>query len=315
MITYDDVRIASLIAAERYGPGVAIQRETTSNNAIVRLRLPDAAQSEKVIKFAPTIDSAPVRKEVMLIGILRERGIPVPVVEHVETDAAHMGRPFFIMESAGNETLLDRAGRSDEETARLFTEMGQVFARIHDLHFAEAGDITTEGIVPRDATDFLNGLYRFCEVLIEEGLLDGAEAAQFRALKIPETNGSSLCHSDFHTVQCVVAGDRISAVVDWEAAWSGNAAIDVALTHAYLDYTCPAPLRRCFFAGYGSLRELPPDYDTAYIPVRMAQVLGVLRAWHGQGPEVWEHVRKAGRLRRMLELYRAYASRVEGAEG
>ena len=243
----------------------------------------------------------------MLIEMLRERNIPVPVVEHVETDAAHAGRPFFIMQSAGEETLLDRAGRGDETTSRMFTEMGEVFARVHGLRFAESGDIRPEGIVPRDATEFLDGLYRFSDVLVDEMLIDGPEAALFRELKVPETSGTSLCHSDFHTVQCVVNGDRIAAIVDWEAAWAGNPAIDVALTHAYLDYTCPAELRRRFFAGYTSLRALPPDYDTAYIPVRMAQVLGVMRAWNGQGPEVWQHVKKAGRVRRMLELYRTYA--------
>ena len=306
MITPEDLQIARLVAGERYGPDVVIERGPASNNALVRLRLPDSG-AVKILKLAPTIDSAPVRKEVMLIELLRERNIPVPVVEHVETDAAHAGRPFFIMQSAGEETLLDRAGRSDETSARLFTEMGEVFARVHGLRFTEAGDIRPEGIVPRDATEFLDGLYRFSDRLVDEMLMDDAEAALFRELKVPETQGTSLCHSDFHTVQCVVNGNRIAAIVDWEAAWSGNSAIDVALTHAYLDYTCPAELRRCFFAGYTSVRGLPPDYDSAYIPVRMAQVLGVLRAWCEQGPEVWEHLRKAGRVRRMLELYRTYA--------
>jgi Ser/Thr protein kinase RdoA (MazF antagonist) len=98
---------------------------------------------------------------------------------------------------------------------------------------------------------------------------------------------------------------RIAAIVDWEAAWAGNPAIDCAVTQAYLEYYAPAALVRAWLAGYSEQRALPPDYARAYLPVRMVQVIGVLRAWRTHG--VWSAAVDSGRVPRALELFRAYA--------
>ena len=111
--------------------------------------------------------------------------------------------------------------------------------------------------------------------------------------------------------------------MDWEAAWAGNAAIDLAFTHAYLDFYCvsqtgdgvgrAAQLSRCFFDGYTALRPLPADYATAYLPVRMAHALGVLRAWHAWGPAAWRNAVERQRVARVLELFRVYARKAGAA--
>ena len=76
-------------------------------------------------------------------------------------------------------------------------------------------------------------------------------------------------HGDFHAVQCVVHDGHISAVVDWESAWSGNSAIDFAVTQVYLESYCPGDLLAAFVTGYLSQRTLPAGYQRDYLPVRM----------------------------------------------
>ena len=56
----------------------------------------------------------------------------------------------------------------------------------------------------------------------------------------------------------------------------------------------------------GIARDLSPaDYARAYLPVRMAQLMGVLRAWREHG--AWHGAVAAGRVQRALDLYRLYA--------
>jgi Ser/Thr protein kinase RdoA (MazF antagonist) len=132
--------------------------------------------------------------------------------------------------------------------------------------------------------------------------LIGAEASsRFQTMPVPDLGGVALCHGDFHAVQCVERDGRLSAVVDWESAWAGNADIDLAVAHAYLDCYCPADLARAFFAGYAAVRLVPAGYEAASLPVRMAQALALMHVWHGRGREV--------NVRRAAGLFRAYSQR------
>jgi aminoglycoside phosphotransferase (APT) family kinase protein len=112
----------------------------------------------------------------------------------------------------------------------------------------------------------------------------------------------SLCHGDFHPAHCIVGDARISAVVDWEKAWAGNSTIDLAMTHAYLDFYCLEEATARFLAGYAGSHSVPDGYEKAYLPVRMAQALGMVRAWDKQ--------HRPGTLRRTVELYHSYLEKL-----
>jgi aminoglycoside phosphotransferase (APT) family kinase protein len=266
------------------------------NHAVFRLRF---AEGCKILKLTKGPESASIRKELMLIGLLARHGIPVPVIEHADDGGKLVGRPFFIMESAGHRTVADWAGQPDELGRGLFAEMGSVLARIHGITFPASGDIRHDGIVPRDVQAVIRRLYDLADWGVAQRLLDASDAARFKSLAMPPAHGVALCHSDFHAVQCVVRDGRIVAVVDWESAWAGNPLIDFAIVHAYLDSYASRELIGCFFDGYAALRPLPADYERTYLPVRMAHALGLLRVWYGQG-------RQAG-VRRAVELFRAYS--------
>ena len=299
-----DGDLARRIAVQCYGAEPRVEPLSRLNNLVFRLHFPGAV---KVLKVALGAGATTIAKELMLIRLLARHGVPVPVVEHDDARGERAGRAFFVMASAGERSVADWVPAGGEAARALFTEMGGVLARIHGVTFPASGDITPAGIVERDSRRLLAGVYAIAEAAVGDGLLDREEAAVFRSLAMPVPEGTSLCHADFHAVQCVVREERIAAVVDWESAWAGNPAIDFAITQAYLEFYCPPALVECFAAGYTQARALPDDYADAYRPVRMAQALGLLRVWRQQG--------RTQNVRRAVELFRAYVRREERRRG
>lgn len=302
-ISVSDSHLAAIIAVRCYGARPRVEPLSRFKNSVFRLRFADGS---KILKLAGDPAKGGVRKELMLIELVGRHGIPAPVIEHEDADGRLVGIPFFIMDSAGDQTAADWIGRPGDDPRRLFAEMGSVLARIHGIAFERSGDIRHDGIVPSDPRELLDELYRLTDWLVEERLLECDEAALFKSLPMPQTDGVQLCHSDFHAVQCIVHDGRIAAVVDWESAWAGNPAVDFAITHAYLDFYCPPELIRHFVAGYTAIRALPEDYRGAYLPVRMATSLGLLRAWQGRGRRAWQYAVEQQKVGRAIELYRAY---------
>jgi aminoglycoside phosphotransferase (APT) family kinase protein len=318
VLRHDDLERARAVVHAHY-PGAEAKLEPIagSKHALLRIALPDGA---RILKLAAAGGDDAIRKEHALIARLAGGAVPVPAIEHADVEGRRVGRAYLLMASAGERTVLDWAREPGPLPRLLFTEMGTVLARIHEVALPAPGDIRHDGIVPADARALLASLSDWAAWLVGQGLLGGDDAELLATLPIPATDGTALCHGDFHAVQCVVGEGRIAAVVDWEAAWSGNPWVDLAFAHAYLDFYCVSQqgnalvraleLQRCFFDGYGARRPLPPDYQWEYLPVRMAHALGVLRAWHGWGPRAWQAALAQGRVAQVLALYRAYGRRV-----
>lgn len=306
MTTQKELELAHRIVSACYRAEAAIEPLARFNNPVFRANLPDGA---KILKIGKTLDGDSVRKETMIIERLARHGIPVPDVEHVDQAGALVGRPFFVMRSAGDQTVAELLGPSDIARS-LLNQMGNALARIHSVPGDEFADLPADRISAAGVAKYLETLAETADALAQQSLLDHDEVAQFRALAMPVSEGDSLCHSDFHAVQCIVRDGRLSAVVDWESAWIGNPAIDLAISHAYLDFYCPQPLTREFLAGYLSVRPIPEDYRDGYLPARMAQVLGMMRAWFTRGAEVWQSAVAQQKVARALRLFRVYLARL-----
>jgi len=302
MIGEGDLALARAIGRACYGTEPRVEPVGPSNNALVRLYL---ASGIKVLKLARPGEPGAVGKELRLIALLRENELPAPVVEHADAVGEAHGRAFFVMTQSGERTVYDLLGGSGDTASRLLREMGTLQARFHAICLPSAGTILSDRIEPSDPEPLLASLRDVAGALAEEGLLTVEEHAGFRALRLPPHDGRSLCHGDFHAVQCVVRMGRIAALIDWEAAWAGNSAIDCAVTQAYLESYASEALVRAWLEGYTAVRPLPADYARAYLPVRMAQLMGVLRAWREHG--AWHGAVAAGRVQRTLDLYRLYA--------
>jgi len=295
-----DTELARRIALGCYGSEPWIEPITRQNHEVYRLHY---ANNAKILKMGRSDDPSSLRKELMVIDLLHQKGLPVPDVEFADPAGTQHGRPYLIMRSAGERRVIDSMNGPDGLARSLFFEMGTVLARVHGVTFDRPGDIRPEGIVPRDAPALRREVHELADWAADRGYIGRDAAARFRALGLPSIEGVALCHGDFHAVQCVEQNGQITAVVDWESAWSGNSEIDLAVTHAYLDFYCRYELIDRFFVGYVSVRPLPDDYDRASVPVRMAQALGMMRVWDRLGLEP--------NLMRTIELYRAYSERAE----
>jgi len=301
-----EIELARRILAACGCEAAAIEPLARFNNPVFRCVLPDGV---RILKVAKSADGIATRKELLLIEHLRRHDIPVPVVDRADADGTLAGRPFMLMRSAGEQTVAELLGPG-AVAHQLLVEMGTILARIHALPTSELALPADDRVSSEGVVRYLETLGATADALAGQRLLQAAEVARFRALAMPPAVGDSLCHSDFHAVQCVVNEGRIAAVVDWESAWIGNPLVDLAISHAYLDYYCPRALVRAFLSGYLSVREIPAEYGHAYLPVRMAQVLGMLRAWYTRGTEVWHAAIAGQKVARAIRLFRLYAERL-----
>jgi Ser/Thr protein kinase RdoA (MazF antagonist) len=290
-----DAKIAREVAS-RFMPGeVSIEPLGGAGSAVYRLR---GAQGAHILKLARTADARALRKEHMVLALLDRYAMPVPRIEHTDLDGAMAGRPFLLLANAGDLRVADYLQVHTAQSLALCREMGELFSRIHTLVMSGSGDLQPEGYVARDPIAYRQRLDAMADQAAAHGLIAVAEADAFKSLPFPTLDGTSLCHGDFHAVQCVVRDGHIGAVVDWESAWSGNAAIDFAVTQVYLESYCPADHLAAFVAGYLSRRALPADYAHDYLPVRMAQALALARVMHQRAMTNY--------AARATELYRAY---------
>ena len=295
-MTTDERELVETIADRYYGAGpAAIEPITNLNHVVYRLRF---AAGDKILKVALGADGTSIRKELWLLDLLRQHSIPVAVVEHADADATVVGRPFFVMAVAGDQTVADWVGKPVPVGRPLFIAMGAVFGRIHKIRVPppDTGPVL---VGPRDIERERAAVLQVAEQLTAQELLTPEEVDEFKGLPLPSLEGEFLCHGDFHAVQCLVHEERIAAVVDWESAWSGNPPVDLAMTNVYMDFYCPVLLSRAFFAGYASVRPMPENYVINLRPVRLAQTLALAGVWLRQ--------ENTTNLQRTLDLYRAYA--------
>jgi len=293
--------LAARIARACYGEDARVEPISEVNNHVYRLRLRGGC---RVLKFAKGDDGAAIRRELTLLAALRECGLPLPHVECEDGEGALLGRPFFIMRSAGEQTVADHLGR--RTASELCTEMGRVLGRIHGVELCPSGTARMEGMAPTiDGREEVAGAYRLAEWAVSAGGLSARDMRRFAALPVPALEGQSLCHGDFHAVQCIVDGGRITAVVDWQSSRRGNPLHDLAVTHTYLDYYAAPECIRSFLDGYAEVAVVPSEYELAYRPVRVVQALALARVFQYQARQAL-----AGRA---MELARRYLREIPPA--
>lgn len=290
------IALAREVARRCYREGTSVEPAGVSNNPTFRLHLSD--NSDRILKFASGTRASSVRKELTLLALLQQHGIPVAKVDRADPEGEQVGIPFWIAYSAGRKTVTSLQQNPDGTLLPLFEAMGYWLAKTHAIAFPKAGEIEGDRLVPRDWEQLLARLHKKADKLAELGLIERDDARLFASLKLPNPQVASLCHGDFHGVQCVVDEGKITAIVDWETAWAGDPGIDLAIAHAYLDCYCPLECTQAFFTGYRAVRSLPDDYGRAYLPARMGHVLGLLTVWSQQG--------LITNVKRSRSLFRAY---------
>lgn len=236
-----------------------------------RLELPP--RRPLVLRFYHGPDAAPKgRREHRVLQLLHATGFPVPIPYLFESDPGLLGAPFLIMQRLEGGPLL-RLG-SFPNALKTFTLAFIPFVRLHTrLHQLNPAAAGIAGLAPAfspngdgAASPLLERMLAAIASRVERGPLPWlAPALQWaRTESVKFCGGApSVLHMDYHPLNVLVAGARISGIIDWVSAESGDRHLDAATTSAIL--SCHAmenpPWLRDNLAG-NSLRRL---YNGLYV--------------------------------------------------
>ncbi|AEE46757.1 phosphotransferase family protein [Cellulomonas fimi] len=180
-------------------------------------------------------------REHRVLTALGPTPVPVPGT-HVLVDdtdgAAGTGTAFFLMDRVDGEALGTRAHNAHRTPAALRTVSLTLAALLAELHLVDA-DAAGLGDLGR-ADGFLDRQVHRWGVQ-----LDGSRSRAVPALddlqdrlreRVPTTWRAAVVHGDYRLDNVLVAGTdepRVTAVLDWEMATLGDAAVDLGMLGLY----------------------------------------------------------------------------------
>ncbi|HKD65574.1 MAG TPA: phosphotransferase [Candidatus Binataceae bacterium] len=221
-------------------------------------------------------------REYNVMQLMRTAGFPVPVPYVFHPDPAPLGAPFLIMERLEGGPLL-RLG-SFPNALKTFTQAFPPFVkhhtRLHRLNPGSTGiDALTPAFSPNGAAagPLLDRMLATITARVERGPLPwlgpALQWALFESTKFRDTVNSVL-HMDYHPLNVLVIGGRITGIIDWVSAEGGDRHLDVATTATILschamehprwlrDNTAGNTLRRIYNGLYLALYHamMPLDF-------------------------------------------------------
>ena len=235
-------------------------------NRNTRLDLDDG---ESVVLRQYEVDAASRICAVEAALLKRLRGVaPVPPLIAADPDGSAAGQPVLLTEFVpGTPLAAALAGPGDH--AGLGRAAGRALAAIGTVSFASGG-FFIDGTLEPSAEELTGGLAEFVDTSLAAGpapdVLSPAELDGLRALAAADepfaaraAGASQLVHSDFNPKNLLVAADgSVSAVLDWEFAFSGSPLHDVG---NMLRFGRPPGFADGFIAGFADGGGvLPPDW-------------------------------------------------------
>lgn len=241
---------------------------------------------------------------------LAAAGFPVATPYLFETDPAPLGAPFMVMDRLAGGPLLQLGSFS--RAVRVFTMAFPAFVRTHvrlhrlDTAGSRLGAIEP-GLRPANVSPRAPLLERVLATIeqrvaegplpwLQEPLMWARERAHRFAVMSP-----SLLHLDYHPLNAMVLGRRVTGIIDWVNAEIGDRHLDVAMTSAilsstamdqpkWLDDNASGRLLRglygaLYFASYHAMAPLDLRRLHYYQAVAAMLRLSTMGMMHRRGPE------------------------------
>ena len=185
--------------------------------------LPDAWGRPLVMRIKSDAERAPeAAREAVIQAWAADQGYPSPRVLHVFGPGELLDRPVQVMERAPGTLLSDAMLQAPWRIRRLVGAFARLHARLHTL---------PTGGFPDDA-DALDQRLRLTRHVVtaldHDGLSRGLARVEAAAAGLRAAPAVG-CHGDFHPLNVLVSGDRMS-VIDWTDAGLGDRHADVART-------------------------------------------------------------------------------------
>ena len=255
-----------------------------------------------ILRMPPAATLSLVREAELTRALFRQ-GIPVPqVLEYDATYQNPLGHPFMIMERLEGVNLLEAAERLNEaEMKKLLREIAAVLRRVHRI----------------DAKDLKVREFPTLQSLLDWGISYLKQFAALSPLKNFEelerwmqenrpgeaTYNKAFIHNDFHALNILVKGDRLSGIIDWNDAIVGEAQADVALFSLLIEAAGYPELAEAFIAAYRQVSGLLLGEIDFYVAILSIQKFIQIPLQERQLKETGqtEKARLMGSLRSRLE--------------
>jgi aminoglycoside phosphotransferase (APT) family kinase protein len=218
--------------------------------------------------------------EVLAMRAASEAGVPVPCVH---AHGVHDDRPALLLDWCAGMMVVEALGRWPERATAIGTASGEVLARIHAVavpaEYRDQSWLRWSGLAPDDP--------------LFQQLIDSARHDR-------------LLHLDFHPLNVLTDGERVTAVLDWANAHAGDPRADVtrAISILRLDAGDLPPearpilrdFERGLRAGYARAAGPPADMPLFHLWAGRAML-------HDLAPRLATNPAQAARIRRWIRLW------------
>ncbi len=178
-------------------------------------------------------------REFQILSLLADTRCVVPRPYRFEPDADALGAPFLLMERVAGGPLL--ATRSFSEAFKNFSLAFFAFVRMQvELHRLDVKSHHLDRIAPafmpegeRADAPLLNRMLRTIAARVEAGPLPQLKPAlDWAVARAPgfTPGAASFLHLDYHPLNTIVKGARLTGVIDWVFADLGDRHLDAAMT-------------------------------------------------------------------------------------
>ena len=175
-----------------------------------------------------------VRREAATHAALVDEGFAAPRIVVAEDDSRPLGRPFIVMERLAGQNMWVKAVRAHGRRGYLLGmphDRATVHARRHAVRAQALHDSARRfGVDPARFT-LAGEVLRLADRIVRSRLsgLDPGMAWLMQN-QPPPAQAEVICHGDFHPLNVMIDGDRVTGVIDWPQAVVAEPAFDVAGT-------------------------------------------------------------------------------------
>jgi aminoglycoside phosphotransferase (APT) family kinase protein len=258
-----------------------------------------------------------VLREAAVHAALVKDGFPAPRVLLHDVELAPLGLPFLIMERLPGETMWSAAAKVGVPAFfAMPRRLAEIHARLHRL----GGEGLRESLrafgVDPAAMSVQADLQRLHHRIEREGLTGLLPGAEWLVANLPApAQAEVICHGDFHPLNLMTDGGRLSGVIDWANAVIGEPAYDIAGLRTialYADPGMPAwargvagVARRLMVGRYMSVYRAAAPLQTRNLPyyeaVRILSALIFAGEQRPQAGNPWNAPRIVALLVRRFE--------------
>jgi hypothetical protein len=208
------------------------------------------------------------------MDLLLSKGLPGLHVHHIDLSRRLCPFDYEILEEARGTSLKAFDGAESRMSCYLAL-LGRTVARLHEIRTRGYGFFDLQPLVVGGGGNgplhglctswreyILKNLEGHVQQCLDIAAVNGAEAARvFEAFSasghVLEDVEPSLLHGDLGSHNVFIAGDQISALIDWEDCLSGDPVFDVAFWATFH----PERRHAAFIDSYRSERPLPADFE------------------------------------------------------